>query len=185
MSTTTEEAVTATDESSVIEGVWKNADGKKTSEAEMLEWVTKAQADKDFNYELIVGSDSQMRGRQFCFITVVCLRKVGKGGDYRYNEHFVPRTNFVQTTGKGKRVKGNQKLRMFSEVERSIAVANDIFERTGFLPVVHIDASTRDKKEFTSEFSDELAGMVKASGFDCLLKPESWVANAIADRHTK
>lgn len=179
-----ETEATMTDESSVIEGVWKNADSKRTTAAEMLEWITKAQADKDHQYELIVGSDSQMRGRQFCFITVVCLRKVGKGGNYRYNEHFVPRTNFVQA-GKGKRVKGSQKLRMFFEVERSIAVATDIFEKTGFLPVVHIDASTKDKKEFTSEFSDELAGMVKASGFDCVLKPESWVANAVADRHTK
>lgn len=182
MDTTTTEVMT--DPTSVVEGVWKNADGKRTTAAEMLEWITAANADKDNSYELIVGSDSQMRGRQFCFITVVCLVKIGKGGNYRYNEHFVPRTTFVQA-GKGKRVKGNQKLRMYAEVERSITVAMDIFEKTGLLPVVHIDASTRDKKEFTSEFSDELAGMVKACGFECVLKPESFVANAVADRHTK
>lgn len=180
MNLTMEEA----EETSIIEGVWKNADEKRTTVKELYEWISRAQADKNNEYELIVGTDSQRRGRQFCFITAVCLRKLGKGSDYRYNEHFVPSHDFVQS-GKGRRVKGNQKLRMFTEVERSVAVATELFDRTGFLPIIHIDASEKAKREFTSEFSDELAGMAKASGFDCILKPESFVASSIADRHSK
>ena len=164
--------------------LWKNADGARFSEEEVVDWVSKSQKDLETTCEVIVGTDSHMAGRSFRFITVVCVYRVGKGGNYYYLESYEPRENYLQGQ-KGRKVKGNQKLRMFTEVERSVAMAEKLLEFCGVVPTIHIDASPNDRKEFTSEFSDQLAGYVTGCGYECVLKPDSYVANAVADNHTK
>jgi len=101
---------------------------------------------------------------------------VGKGGLYFYSKEFVPRTKFPVE---------NQKMRMFDEVARSIALGLTFKEKTNLSPDIHIDASPSHKKEFTAKFSEQMRGYVQSSGFTCFLKPESYTANAIADRHSK
>ena len=115
---------------------------------------------------------------------MICVYKVGKGGNYYYLENYEPRENYLQGA-KGKKVKGNQKMRMFNEVERSVEMAEKLFEQCGMVPIVHIDASPSHRHEFTSEFSEQLKGYVTACGYECVLKPDSFVANAVADKHTK
>lgn len=164
--------------------LWKNYDQKKFSEDFVFDWVSSTKFDRENTYQVIVGTDSHMHGREFRFITVVCVYRVGKGGNYYYLETYEPRENYVQGA-RGKKVKGNQKMRMFVEVEKSISLADSLFEKTGVLPIIHIDASPFHKKEFTSAFSDQLKGYVTGAGYECVLKPDSFVANAVADKHTK
>lgn len=165
--------------------LWKDSDGKRFSEAHVLEWVANTKNDFENEYQVIVGTDSHMAGRSFRFITVVCVYRVGKGGNYYYHESYEPRENYIQGNARGKKVKGNSKMRMFNEVERSVAMAEKILDVCGVIPVVHIDASPSHRHEFTSEFSEQLKGYVTASGYECVLKPDSFVANAVADKHTK
>jgi predicted RNase H-related nuclease YkuK (DUF458 family) len=130
-----------------------------------------------FEYDIGVGTDSQMIGHAFQFISVISAHRVGKGGLYFYEKSFVPRAKFPV---------GNQKMRMFHEVARSIELAVNMQEAVNIKPTVHIDASPPAKeKEFTSKFSEQLRGYVQSCDFKCMLKPESYVAHAIADRHTK
>jgi hypothetical protein len=164
--------------------LWKNSDGKRFAEDHVFGWVEKTQLDRENEYQVIVGTDSHMAGRQFRFITVICVYRVGKGGNYYYTEEYEPRERYVGVA-RGKKVKGNQKMRMFNEVERSVEMANRLFDTTGVLPIVHIDASPSHRHEFTSEFSEQLKGYVVASGYECVLKPDSFVANAVADKHSK
>lgn len=164
--------------------LWKNSEGKQFPQDHVFKWVSDTKLDRENEYQVIVGTDSHMHGRQFRFITVICVYRVGKGGNYYYLESYEPRERYVHGA-RGKRVKGNQKLRMFNEVERSVSMAEELFEKTGLLPVVHIDASPAARKEFTSEFSDQLKGYVTGQGYECVLKPDSFVANAVADKHTK
>lgn len=164
--------------------LWKNSDGKRFAQEHVFNWVASTKLDRENDYQVIVGTDSHMHGRQFRFITVVCVYRVGKGGNYYYLETYEPRDNYVQAA-RGKKVKGNQKLRMFNEVVKSVELATSLFDQTGVLPVVHIDASPSHRKEFTSEFSDQLKGYVANNGFECVLKPDSFVANTVADKHTK
>lgn len=164
--------------------IWKNADGKLATETEVFDWISRSRMDFENEYQIIVGTDSHMTGRHFRFITVVCLYRVGKGGNYFYLESYEPRDNYLHGQ-RGKKAKGNQKLRMFNEVERSVTLAEKLLETCGVIPVIHIDASPSNKKEFTSEFSEQLKGYVTASGYECMLKPSSWVANAVADKHSK
>ena len=155
--------------------VWFSPEGKKLDDQSILSWLQTANSDKDNEYELIVGTDSHLHGREFRFVTVVCLYRKGKGGYYNYTTSYEPRSNY----------KGNQKARMFNEVSLSIDMSNWLLTTAEMIPTIHIDASPSDAGEFTSAFSDQLKGYALASGFDCELKPASFVANAIADKHTK
>ncbi|MFA6049656.1 MAG: ribonuclease H-like YkuK family protein [Candidatus Paceibacterota bacterium] len=148
----------------------------KFVEADLFDHIRTAMRDRDHDYELAIGTDSQIRGKLFRFITVLCIWKKGKGGTYYYKTEYLPRSSFPIS---------NQKMRMFDEVARTIELALKIEEKTGYKPIVHVDASIPTKKEFTSSFSEQLRGYVVSCGYECVLKPESYVANCIADRHTK
>lgn len=126
--------------------------------------------------EVGIGTDSQVNGRNFRFVTVLCLYKKGKGGFYFYRPESLPREKYD--------IK-NQKLRMFDEVSKSIELSLKLKEETGIDPVIHIDASPSKKDEFTSSFSDQLKGYAQACGFEALIKPDSYVASGIADSHSK
>jgi len=131
---------------------------------------------KEYEYDLVVGTDSQMIGNSFQFISVISCHRIGKGGIYFYHKEHVSRVKFPLE---------NQKMRMFDEVARSIALATYLQNQESLVPTVHIDASPSYKEEFTATFSDQLKGYVQGSGFECKVKPESYVAHAIADKHTK
>ena len=155
--------------------LWKSPGAKRRFELkEVIDHVTKLRFNSDC--EIAVGTDSQHRGKYLFYITVICLWERGKGGTYYYKSEYVKRQHFGNP---------NQKMRMFDEVTRTLEIANLITEQTGIKPICHVDASQPIKKEFTSSFSEQLKGYVISSGYDCVLKPESYAANCIADRHTK
>jgi len=157
---------------------WKipeDKNGKYTME-DVCAHIQTSLRDRDHEYEIAIGTDSQVRGKLFRFITVVCIWKKGKGGMYYYKTEYVPRSSFPLS---------NQKTRMFDEVAKTIELALVLEEKTAHRPIIHVDASIPTKKEFTSSFSEQLKGYVVSCGYECVLKPESYVANCIADRHTK
>jgi len=155
--------------------LWKCPGAKHRFEtSQVLEHIGRLRYNKEC--EIAVGTDSQYRGKYLFYITVVALWERGKGGTYYYKSEYVRRQHFGSS---------NQKMRMFDEVARTLEVANMIMEQTGIKPICHVDASLPVKKEFTSSFSEQLKGYVISSGYDCVLKPESYAANCIADRHTK
>jgi len=129
------------------------------------------------NMEVGIGTDSQIIGRNFRFVTVVCVYKQGQGGFYFYSPESLPRDKYSNVK--------NQKLRMFDEVAKSIDLGMKLQEATGVTPVIHIDASPASTGEFTSGFSEQLKGYAQAMGFKALIKPESYVASGIADSHSK
>jgi len=155
--------------------LWKCPGAKRRFEMnEVLEHIGRLRYNKEC--EIAVGTDSQHRGKYLFYITVICLWERGKGGTYYYRSEYVKRNQFGGS---------NQKMRKFDEVTKTLEIASLITERTGIKPVCHVDASLPVKKEFTSSFSEQLKGYVISSGYDCVLKPDSYAANCIADRHTK
>lgn len=157
------------------ERIWFTPEGKKVSDETILSWVKKSNEDKDKECKLIVGTDSHCHKREFRFVTVVCLYQVGRGGYYYYTNTYQDR----------KLYKGNQKARMMHEVSLSVETSNWLVDMTEMIPEIHIDASPEDAGHFTSDFSDQLKGYATSYGFLAEIKPESWVANAVADKHSK
>lgn len=130
----------------------------------------------DVELDIGVGTDSQFLGKIFKFTSVLCVYTPGKGGFYFYRNERVPVQKYKLS---------NQKMRMFDEVSKSIELSVKLQDATGAVPTVHVDASPANEKEFTSAFSDQLKGYVQACGFQCALKPDSYVASRLADKHTK
>lgn len=162
----------------VMAAVWKApGEKKKYSTEEVFKMVQQYLRVPGYEYNVAIGTDSQMVGHAFQFISVISVHRVTKGGLYFYHKEMVPRQKFPV---------GVQKLRMFDEVARSCAIAWEMQESVNVIPEIHIDASPSHKQaEFTAKFSEQLKGYVHGFGFKCCLKPESYVAHAIADRHTK
>lgn len=124
---------------------------------------------------VMVGTDSHASSTNYHFVTVICCLNVGKGGTYYLKSCLEPRKSF----------NGSQKMRLQEEVTKSLTVAFEIEKELNIKPEVHIDASPSYKKEFSSSFSDLLKGYVLSSGFEAILKPDSVIANCVADKHTR
>jgi len=145
------------------------------STEEVLKMVMTRVKNPDTETHVMVGTDSHVFGQNYHFVTVLCAYDVGKGGTYFYRSAIEPRKIF----------QGSQKMRLQDEVTKSLAIAYEVEGATGIKPVVHVDASPPSKKEFSSSFSDSLRGYVVASGYEAVLKPDSFVSNCIADKHTR
>lgn len=158
---------------------WTDADGNQIDEESLYNWINKHKNKINSEYELIVGADSHLHGIQLRFITVVCLYQKGKGGFYYY----------IRSDQHKKDFKGSYPVRvrakLFHETSLAIELATKIQENTGITPVIHIDASPPECGEVTSMFSDQLRGYVIGSGFECFLKPWSFVSSGIANKHSK
>jgi predicted RNase H-related nuclease YkuK (DUF458 family) len=161
---------------------WKDADGKTINDTELFDWVNdkcSSLVAAPNNYELIVGVDSHLHGHAYRFITVVCFYEKGRGGFYYYSASERDRREFKGT------YPARVRARMFYEATLAIDLVTEIQEKTGRRSVVHIDASPPNAGELTSMFSDQLRGYVVASGFEAILKPFSFVASGVANKHTK
>lgn len=128
------------------------------------------------DYEIGVGTDSQVIKHGYRFVTVLCVYLKGKGGMYYYL------TDYKEDHGYNA---NNKKMRMFDEVSTSIEVANLLFDKTGMTSTIHIDASPEKNKHFTSGIVEQLKGYAISCGFEVKIKPESYCANALADRLSK
>lgn len=148
---------------------------KKHSIEEVFVRVMTKVNNPNTNTHIMVGTDSHSYGTSYHFVTVICVWDEGKGGTYYYKSALEPRKTF----------QGSQKMRLQDEVTKSLTIAFEIEAKLGIKPEVHIDASPSSKKEFSSSFSDYLKGYVLSSGFEAILKPDSFCANAVADRHTR
>jgi uncharacterized protein len=167
-------------ETPLKESMWLIAgDTEKLTTEEVFAYVkaeTLRARNEVYTTEVGIGTDSQMIGRNFRFVSVICLYRKGKGGFYFYRPESIPREKYQAK---------NQKLRMFDEVAKSIELSVALQEQTGIVASIHIDASPLGKGEFTSAFSDQLKGYVQSCGYACLLKPDSYVSSGLADQHSK
>ncbi|SHK34250.1 ribonuclease H-like YkuK family protein [Desulforamulus aeronauticus] len=126
------------------------------------------------SYRLVVGTDSQVR-RETCFVTAVIVHRLGKGARYYYRKE-------IQRKIKSLRQK------IFLETSLSLELGDKIttyFSRGGIAETqveIHIDVGQQGE---TKELIREVVGMVTGSGFEAKIKPDSFAASSVADRHTK
>jgi predicted RNase H-related nuclease YkuK (DUF458 family) len=160
---------------------WKDADGKVITDEQLFSWISsETKSWKQGNeHELIVGVDSHLHGCIHYFITVVCLYRKGRGGFYYFKVNEQNRKEFKGT------YPVRVRARMFHEASLAIETATEIQEKTGITPIIHLDASPASTGELSSMFSEELRGYAVGCGFEAVLKPWSFVASGVANKHTK
>lgn len=131
----------------------------------------------DNSYRLIVGTDSHPGFDEVVFVTAIVIYREGRGGRFFYHKE---KTSL--NTG--------LKQRIFYEVSRSLEVASKL---TGYLAreeelnenlnvEIHVDVGERGP---SSAIIREVVGMVVGSGYEAMIKPDSYAASTVADKYTK
>lgn len=125
--------------------------------------------------ELIIGTDSHAYNFYTVFTTAVVAHRVGKGATYFYKVN-ISREYY------------ELRSRIFKEAQMSIDVANWIlkslidndFQKISKIEI-HVDIGENGP---TKELIKSITGYVRNSGFDVKIKPDSYAATKVADRHT-
>jgi len=127
-------------------------------------------------YKLIIGTDSQPHLRQeVCFVTAIIIHRVGKGARYFFSRQ---RLRYMESL----------RQRIHYETYLSLEAATLLTAKlavNGYACLnieIHLDVG---EKGDTKELIREVVGMVRGSGFQACIKPESYGASKVADKHTK
>ncbi|NLC06558.1 MAG: hypothetical protein GX755_01095 [Syntrophomonadaceae bacterium] len=148
--------------------------GKMTWEEMLADIIDYMLAAIEYQYKIIVGTDSQLR-EETCLVTAVVVHRVGKGAKYYYRK-------------KKHRRMQSLRQRLFYEAALSLETASrltSLLAEKGYADLnleIHLDVGPKGE---TKEMIRELVGMIVGSGFDARIKPDSFGASKVADKHTK
>ncbi len=129
----------------------------------------------DRKYKIIVGTDSAAKD-EVSFVSAITVWRIGNGGI-----HFWTRSE--------KTVCHDLRDRIYRETIHSITLAQELRgrlkEKLGdeffWDDQIHIDVGENGP---TKDFIDAVVGMVRGYGFEAVIKPASFGASSVADRHT-
>jgi len=128
-----------------------------------------------YKYRLVIGTDSQNKnGNETDFVSALVVHRVGRGGIYFWRRRIEKKTYVLRA-------------KIYQEATLSLDLANEFLEATKhdgisrFDVEIHVDIGEYGE---TKEMINEVVGMVRGSGFAVQIKPESYGASKVADRHT-
>ena len=128
----------------------------------------------DYYYRLMIGTDSLAgQAGQAVFVTAIVIHRVGRGGIYFWQKNL---NNKIFTL----------RQRMYQEAFYSLQVAQTLISlknTSDFMKEkveIHLDIGEEGE---TREMIREIVGMVVANGFQYQIKPFSFAASKVADRH--
>lgn len=131
--------------------------------------------DKKAKYEIIVGTDSQkIKKDTYDFVSALIIHRVGSGGIYFWKR-------IVQDR------KISLKERIYQEATMSLMTSENFvqfFKTNGISRYdiqIHVDIGHNGE---TRELITEVVGMIRGSGYDVKIKPDSYGASKVADRYT-
>lgn len=129
----------------------------------------------DAKYQIVVGTDSQPHnGAGVDFVTAVVVHRIGHGGIYFW-KRIINKKKYVL------------RQRMYEEAALSLTMAESV------VALLHHDGVTKYDVEIhvdigqygeTRVMISEIIGMIRGSGYSVKMKPESYAASKVADRHT-
>ena len=150
--------------------IFKDAYGKIVTLQEIVNLV-----ENDHEYDVFVGSDSQVFKKKKCvtYVTCIVLYKRGKGGRIFMSRDYEKYANSL-------------KERLAKEVFRSLQVAFELKEILPFNVELTIHIDVNPKKKFKSgEYAQEFISMIVGQGFKCVIKPDAFAAQNCANKSTK
>lgn len=131
--------------------------------------------------QVIVGTDSQ-NFSDTKIVNVVATICEGHGGIYFYQINHVDRINDIRQklyTETGMSLEAADMILKIIEADKKY---DGLYENATF--TIHVDAG-RSEKGKTKELIPAIVGWIKSQGFECEIKPDSFVASTIADRISK
>ena len=153
---------------------WKNGKKQKVSYDELVNILKVVSKYKD--HKIIIGSDSVKFGHDFVFANAICILNDNKFYDRRYFYH-------------RQKIKDDSyydlSKRLLRETTESLNIAMDLKKNiTNANIEIHADVNT-NTKFMSSKYKNMIVGYITGCGFDCKVKPDSFVASGIADIHTR
>lgn len=131
--------------------------------------------DKKARYDIIVGTDSQKTTKhRYDFVSALIIHRVGFGGIYFWKRTIIDK-------------KISLKERIYQEAIMSLQTSEnfvDFFKTNGISKYniqIHVDIG---KNGETRDLITEVVGMIRSSGYQAKIKPQSFGATKIADRYT-
>lgn len=131
--------------------------------------------DKKARYEIIVGTDSQkIEKNKYDFVSALIIHRVGWGGIYFWKR-------MIQDK------KLSLKERIYQEATMSLVTSENFinfFKTNGISKYdiqIHVDIGHNGE---TRDLITEVVGMIRGSGYDVKIKPDSYGASKVADKYT-
>jgi len=131
--------------------------------------------DKKAGYEIIVGSDSQkIKSGAYDFVSALIIHRIGAGGIYFWKRQVYTK-------------KISLKERIYMEATMSLTTSENFvqfFKTNGISKYniqIHVDIGRNGE---TRDLITEVVGMIRGSGYEVKIKPDSYGASKVADRHT-
>lgn len=132
-------------------------------------------ADKKARYEIIVGTDSQKVIKdKHDFVSALIIHRVGFGGIYFWKRQMIER-------------KISLKEQIYLEATMSLQTSENFvsfFRTNGIFRYdiqIHVDIGHKGE---TRDLITEVVGMIRGSGYDVKIKPDSYGASKVADKYT-
>lgn len=136
------------------------------------------EADPISQYEVSVGTDSQQHGRLFRFVTSVVVRRINKGAQYYYTVFYETHIDSLQQKIMYEATTTYKYKEMLKDALEDVLISYDINIRP------HVDIGEDGE---TKKFINQIIGMFKNFGpsEEALIKPYSYAASCVSDKHTK
>jgi len=153
--------------------LWRkfNGDYLQLSIKEEVEEAIKRESNLGFKLKVCIGTDSQVKGSETEFATVIVFLREGQGGFMFIHNEKMKQTFHI-------------KERMLMEVAKSIEVAYalcDIFIEYGVDLEVHADINTNPQFK-SNDALKEAMGYILGMGFAFKAKPEAFASSCCADK---
>jgi hypothetical protein len=152
---------------------WRKLNGQKIGRPIEVEVTDVIASERAMGHELkvCIGTDSQVKGRDTEFATVIVFIRKGKGG-------------FMFIRNETSRQKMSIKERMLVEVGKSIEVAYalcNIFSRYSVDMEVHVDINTNPSFK-SNDALKEAMGYIMGMGFAFKAKPDAFASSSCANK---
>lgn len=133
----------------------------------------------DSLFRVVIGTDSQNFDHTK-IVNVIAVTCEGHGGIFFYR---VTRQSLIRDVRTKLHTETNQSLNIAMALTENMEKNfKELFDSILFS--IHIDAG-RSELGKTKELIPELVGWIKACGYDCEIKPDSYAASSIADKISK
>jgi uncharacterized protein len=152
-----------------------NSSGTRIAVDELVrEIVAFMQSDPERRYKLTIGTDSELLATKNAdFVTAIVVHRVGNGGRYFWRRFELGKFHTLRD-------------RMIKEVLISLETAHALLAELEKLPLpdfdfeIHADIGENGP---TKAVIQEIVGMIRANNFEAKIKPFSYAATNVADRH--
>lgn len=133
-----------------------------------ISYVKKYTGDAE-EFEIFVGTDSQVYSGHTKFVTAICMYDGDRGAHVIYHSEKVHRTEHELFN------------RLWKEAEETIDVAGHLGAELGTSKIItHFDINP--SPEYDSNVTHKAAvGLAESAGFSFSVKPEAWAATCAAD----